>query len=85
MRMADAGLLEQFDAGRLRHPLVGHDDVDIVLAEESEPFLGIASPQHVEAATQQIVHRIGDVGLIVDDEQRVFRHGWPRGTGFAGK
>ena len=51
--------------------LIGHDDVDFVVAHQLQAFLGTAGPEHVELAAQQVVHRVAHVGLVVDDQERV--------------
>jgi len=82
--MAQADLVEKFHAGEQRHALVGHDDVDFVVLEELHALSARARLEDLELAAQQVMHRIADILLVIDHQERVFvgeSHASSRGDG----
>jgi len=61
---------EHFDAGHARHPLVRHDDVHRVIAQQINRFLSAVRQQHFVVATEHRAHRRQHAAFVIDEQQR---------------
>ena len=76
--------LVQLGAVEQRHPEVGEEQVEIALVERIKACGAVAGDRHLEAfALDQLAQRIGDVGLVLDD-QRAPRAGATSGDDLGG-
>ena len=73
LRIPRLHLGQELDAGDLRHPLVRHHDVHFLFLHDAIALLGAIRLEHPKLAAQQVVNRVANVRLVVDDEQAVPR------------
>ena len=67
--------LEELDTGHLRHPLVGHDDIDVLLLDDLETVGGARGTQDAVVEPQQVLNAMDQIGFIIHDQQAVFGPG----------
>ena len=54
--------------GHLRHAVVGHDDVDVLVADDVERLGAVRREEQVELTAEHDPHRIQHALLVVDEQ-----------------
>src|SRR5229473_5754065 len=74
-RMAMADVPEKFHTRDAGHPLVRHDDMNLVLAHEASAFRGARRFEHRKLMAQEVVDGVADIRLVVHYQQAMLL-GW---------
>ena len=69
--MIPADPIEELHTGHLRHALVAHDDVDLLLLHQPDALGGPRRPQHLVIEAQQVLDALHHVRFVVYDQDRM--------------
>ena len=68
-RRERADLRQHLDAGHLRHAVIGHDDVDVLVADDVERFGAVRREEQIELPAEHDPHRVQHALLVVDEQE----------------
>ncbi len=68
-RRKRANLRQHLDARHLRHPVVRHDDVDVLVTDDVERLGTMRSEEQIELAAEHDPHRVQHALLVVDEQE----------------